>query len=103
TGIAYFFNSQLTSDRSVYISNIHSGTLGVRILVGRRAELYAGYSRVEDLGDGRGQRGAAPSIVPGTIEPGPPGFQVLPLTFESPMARLSIRLHDKLRWNAGYQ
>jgi hypothetical protein len=103
TGIAYFFNSELTNDRSVYISNIHSGTLGLRIAAGPRAELYLGYARVQDVGDGGGQRGAAPGIVPGTIGPGQLGFQVLPLTFESPLARLSIKLHNKLRWNAGYQ
>jgi hypothetical protein len=26
-----------------------------------------------------------------------------PLTFETPLARLSVKLREKLRWNAGYQ
>lgn len=106
TGLAYFYNRALTTDRSTYISNIHSGTLAVRAGIGARAELYLGYSRVEDTGDGGGQRGAAPAT-PGAsganITPGALAFQVFPLSFDSPMARLSIRLHNKVRWNAGYQ
>jgi hypothetical protein len=29
--------------------------------------------------------------------------QTFPLTFQSPLARISIRLTPKLRWNAAYQ
>jgi hypothetical protein len=29
--------------------------------------------------------------------------QTFPLSFESPLARLSLKLTPKLRWNAGYQ
>ena len=29
--------------------------------------------------------------------------QTFPLRFESPQARLSIRINKQLRWNAGYQ
>ncbi|MCL4854795.1 MAG: hypothetical protein KJZ78_25825, partial [Bryobacteraceae bacterium] len=29
--------------------------------------------------------------------------QTFPLTYHSPMARISFRIHSKLRWNAGYQ
>jgi hypothetical protein len=25
------------------------------------------------------------------------------MRYESPLARLSVRLHERLRWNAGYQ
>jgi len=29
--------------------------------------------------------------------------QTFPLWYQSPMARISVRLHEKLRWNFGYQ
>jgi hypothetical protein len=29
--------------------------------------------------------------------------QTFPLTFDSPIARVSVRLNQKLRWNAGWQ
>jgi hypothetical protein len=29
--------------------------------------------------------------------------QTFPLTYQSPLARVSIRLTPKVRWNAGYQ
>jgi hypothetical protein len=90
---------------STYISNVHSGTLGARIVAGR-AEVFAGYARVQDTGDGRLPRGAAPfvpGVVPVALQPGTLAYQVYPLSYESPMARLSIRLHTKIRWNAGYQ
>jgi hypothetical protein len=106
TGLAYFYNRALVSDRSVYISNVHSGTLGIRIGLGSRADLYAGYSRIEDTGDGGAQRGAAPATpgaVGAEIVPGRLAYQVFPLTFDSPLARLSVRLHNKIRWNVGYQ
>lgn len=91
SGIAYFFNSELIqNDHSRYISNIHSGNIGVRVSAGSRVELFAGYIRTQD----RGSNEPSQSQI---------GFQTYPLTFDSPMARVSVRLHEKLRWNAGYQ
>jgi hypothetical protein len=29
--------------------------------------------------------------------------QTFPMSFQSPMARISVRINNKLRWNAGYQ
>jgi hypothetical protein len=29
--------------------------------------------------------------------------QTFPLTFQSPQARVSFRISERLRWNAGYQ
>jgi hypothetical protein len=66
----------------------------------RRADLFLGYSRVQDLGDGRGDpfgRRIGASL------PELQAAQVFPLTFESPLARLSIRIANKLRWNVAYQ
>jgi hypothetical protein len=100
SGIAYFLNAQLiTDDRSLYLSNIHAGNFGARLAF-NRVEFYLGYSRVQDVGDGRGNPvGARPVAQPDIFRI----WQVFPVSFESPLARVSIRLSNKIRWNAGYQ
>jgi hypothetical protein len=90
SGIAYFLNSALVNDQSRYISNLHVGNIGIRISAGPRVDVFGGYVRTQDRGSDE------PSL-------GRLGFQTYPLTFDSPMARISIRIHEKLRWNAGYQ
>ncbi len=117
-GIDFFVSNVLTSGESLYISNIHSATLMARFAIGKRAEISAGYSHVQDVGDGRSNPfsacatvtlgGSGPCAVAG-IPAGPalpPQFlaaQTFPLRFESPQARLSIMINRRLRWNAGYQ
>ena len=100
-GIAYFANTQfIAGDQSFYISNIHSGNLGVRLPLLRRADLYVGYSHVQDTGDGRS------TPLGGTLNVTLPAFraaQTFPLKFESPLARLSVRVHERIRWSVGYQ
>jgi hypothetical protein len=93
---------ELESDyRSDYISNIHAANLGMRFEIRRRADLYLGYSITKDVGDGR------PTAVPAnTTDPVAAlldSVQTFPLTYQSPLARLSIRVTPKVRWNAGYQ
>ena len=99
-GIAYFLNQQLLQNQStIYLSNINSIYVGVRYELRNRIDLYAGYTRVQDLGDGRATAAAG-------IGSGLPLFQAVqtfPIAFQSPMARLSVRINEKLRWNAGYQ
>ncbi|MCS6951567.1 MAG: hypothetical protein RMK57_03440 [Bryobacterales bacterium] len=100
SALAYFAAGRLISqDRSLYVSNLHSATVGGRVEIGR-VSLYAGYSHVQDTGDGRrtvaGQAGG--SALPAFL-----AAQTYPAAFRSPLARLSVRLHTKLRWNAGYQ
>jgi len=102
SGIAFFAGGNLnTGLSSIYISNIHAGNFGARFGIGKRADLYLGYSITKDTGDGRSS--AAP---PGTTDPVlllllP--AQTFPLSFQSPLARLSVRLTQKVRWNAGWQ
>jgi hypothetical protein len=87
--------------RSEYISNIHAANLGVRFAIRRRADLYLGYSITKDTGDGR-----ATAVPAGTTDPIQAlldSVQTFPLTYQSPLARLSIRISPKVRWNAGYQ
>ncbi|MFN3323368.1 MAG: hypothetical protein ACK5AZ_07725 [Bryobacteraceae bacterium] len=97
-GIAYFLDQSLvTGDRSVYISNLHTANAGVSVRLGRLASLYGGYSRVQDVGDGR--RTASGSGVPQFLG----AAQTFPVLFDSPLGRLSLRLHPRVRWNFGYQ
>jgi hypothetical protein len=99
-GIAFFAQSQLFQNQvSYYVSNIHSGTLSARLSL-KRADVYLGYSVIQDTGDGR-------SVPTNTIV-GPPfaafqTAQTFPLKFQSPSARLSFRISERVRWNMGYQ
>ena len=106
SGIAYFRLGALTADRSVYVSNIHAASITGRVSAGARVDLFAGYTRVQDTGGKYPGLVTQPVVIQGT-PPNPPlptiGFQVLPLTYESPMLRVSVRLHPRLRLNAGYQ
>ena len=103
SGIAYFsgnIRSQLQSGSSLYISNVHAGNLGARIAIGKRADLYVGYTITKDTGDGRS------TATEGVTDPALALFtaaQTFPLTYQSPLGRLSVKLTPKLRWNAGYQ
>lgn len=99
-GIAFFAQSQLFNNQvSYYVSNIHAGTLTARLNL-KRADLYFGYSHVQDTGDGRA------SPISTIIGPNLAAFrtaQTFPLKFESPLARLSVRITERIRWNIGYQ
>lgn len=90
------------SDRSLYRSNIHSANLGARIGIGKRADVYAGFSIVKDVGDGREPAVDAASAGD-PIKSLLSSVQTFPLTYESPLARLSVRISPKVRWNAGWQ
>jgi hypothetical protein len=79
-GIAYFASQQLIlGQSSIYLSNLNTGTVGIRFAIGKRADVYAAYVRTEDTGP------------------------TYPITYQSPFGRLSVRVTEKLRWNAGYQ
>lgn len=100
-GIAYFANFQLVSgDRSLYLSNINTISLGARFAIRKYADLYVGYNRIQDAGDGRSTP-TGPGIA--SASPVFQGVQTFPIAFDSPLARLSIRLHERVRWNFGYQ
>jgi hypothetical protein len=93
--------SQLqTSYSSLYISNIHSANLGTRLVLGKRADLYAGYTITKDTGDGRSAAApAGASDLQALLD----SVQTFPLTYHSPLVRLSIKIAPKIRWNAGWQ
>jgi hypothetical protein len=101
-GIDYFVAGavDIPGEGSLYISNIHTANLGARFAVLKRADLYVGYSHVQDLGDGRATPAGAGI---GSSLPAFRAAQTFPVRFLSPQARLSIRLGRQVRWNAGYQ
>jgi hypothetical protein len=94
----------LRGERSLYISNLHTGHLNANFSIRGRVDFTIGYSRTQDTGDGRTELAlppagadAGPALEPFRIA------QTYPMTFESPLGRVSLRLGRKLRWNAGYQ
>ena len=87
--------------RSLYFSNVHAGNLGARFGIGRRADVFVGYSITMDVGDGRAT--AAPAGLTNPISTLLDSVQTFPLTYESPLARISVKITPKVRWNAGYQ
>jgi hypothetical protein len=99
-GIAFFSDAQfLQNQLSYYVSNLYSATLMAHFTL-KRIDLSVGYTRVQDLGDGRTNPTAT------VIGPNLSAFetaQTFPLKFQVPQGRLSIRLHERLRWNFGYQ
>ncbi len=100
-GIAYFANGGLVEgESSIYLSNIHSFVGGARFAIRNRADVYVGYTRVQDVGDGRST--AVGSGI-GSALPLFQGVQTFPIAFDSPLARVSVRINNRVRWNAGYQ
>lgn len=99
--IAYFAGSQLIQgDSSLYLSNIHSLNFGARFSIKKRADLYIGYSQVQDVGDGRSTPDGAGIA---SVSPMFQAAQTFPMAFDSPLARLSIRMNRRVSWNIGYQ
>ena len=85
---------------SLYFSNIHAGNLGVRANLKKGATFYAGYSITRDTGDGRHSLSqSVTDPISAFLIP----VQTFPLSFQSPVARISIRINNKMRWNAGWQ
>lgn len=96
SGLAYFASgSFITGAQSLWMSNLHAGHLAASLAFGPRVDLSLGYSRTQDVG------GRLPAAPPPASAFAPP--RQLPMLFESSFGRLSVRLHDKLRWNFGYQ
>src|SRR5579871_654833 len=100
-GLAFFEGSENpVPGYSLYISNLHTGNLGARFALTKRADLYVGYSHVQDTGDGRSNPLGTGF---GTDIPDFQQAQTFPVKFLSPVGRLSVKITNRLRWNAGYQ
>ena len=87
-------------ESSLYLSNINSVVFGARFGIRNRADLYVGYTRVQDTGDGRSTPTGAAT---GSALPAFQAAQTFPLIFDSPFARVTIPLQKRLRLNLGYQ
>jgi hypothetical protein len=112
-GIAYFAYSQfIQGQQSIYVSNLHVANVAAHFDLRKRADLLVGYSHTQDTGDGRSNPFAPGAVVLSDVPPGtqvsvvPLAFhsaETFPLTFRSPMARFSMPITGKIRWNVGYQ
>ncbi len=102
-GINFFagspFAQEVTGTQSLYVSNIHAGNLGLRFTLTKRADLYVGYNITKDVGDGRSSLAAQPTAIGQVFY----NVQTFPLTYQSPLMRLSVRITEKVRYNVGYQ
>jgi hypothetical protein len=100
-GLSFFDSGELLENQySLYISNLHTGNIGVRFGLGKRVDLYAGYSHIQDTGDGRDNPLGTGF---GTTIPAFQAAQTFPMKYLSPLARVSVQISRRIRWNAGYQ
>jgi hypothetical protein len=94
--VDYFFNSiRHPLGHSLYYVRNHFFFFDTVARLQSRVTLYAAYRINKDTG--QGNRVADPT--------GNPGFLIAsyPMSFQSPEARLAIKLHQRLDWNVGYQ
>lgn len=107
TGLAYFANFELfENDRSYYVSNLHTIHAGLQVQVRKRLDLYAGFVRTQDRADGRSrpdQRAVGEFLRNPSTAVAFAAAQVFPVSYQSPVARLSFVLRPNLRWNVGWQ
>jgi hypothetical protein len=94
--VDYFFNSvRHPLGNSLYIVRNNFFYVETVARIAPRATLFAAYRINKD--NGQGNRVADPTGNPGTL------IASYPMSYQSPEARLAIKLHDRLDWNVGYQ
>jgi len=94
--VDYFFNSvQHPLGNSLYIVRNNFFYVESVARIAPRATLFTAYRINKD--NGQGNRVADPTGNPGTL------IASYPMSYQSPEARLAIKLHDRLDWNVGYQ
>ena len=94
--VDYFFNSvQHPFGNSLYYVRNNFFFVESVARIAPRATLFAAYRINKD--NGQGSRVANPTGNPGTL------IASYPMSFQSPEARLAIKLHHRLDWNVGYQ
>ena len=94
--VEYFFNSvQHPLGNSLYFSRNHFFFFDTVFQIVPRATLFASYRVNKE--NGQGDRIADPTGNPGTL------IASYPMSFQSPEARLAIKLHHRIDWNIGYQ
>ncbi len=102
-GLVFFAGApraiKVSDQQSIYISNIHAANIGLRFALRKYADLYVGYNLTKDTGDGRTSLATQSSANAQILY----NAQTFPLTYQTPLLRLSVRLTEKIRWNVGYQ
>jgi hypothetical protein len=94
--VDYFFNSvRHPLGNSLYIVRNNYFFVESVAHIAPRATLFTAYRINRD--NGQGNRVADPTGNPGTL------IASYPMSYQSPEARLAIKLHDRLDWNFGYQ
>ena len=94
--VDYFFNSiQHPMGHSLYYVRNSFFFIDATFQFARRATLFTSYRVNHD--NGQGSRRADPTGFPGNL------LSSYPMTFQSPEARLAIKLNRRLDWNFGYQ
>jgi hypothetical protein len=94
--IDYFFNSvQHPFGHSLYYVRNNFFFVESVARLAPRTTLFTAYRINKD--NGQGNRVADPTGKPGTL------IASYPMSFQSPEARLAIKLHHRLDWNVGYQ
>ena len=92
----YFFNSvQHPLGNSLYFVRNNFFFIETVARIAPRVTLFGAYRINKD--NGQGNRIADPTGNPGTL------IASYPMSFQSPEARLAIKLHQRLDWNIGYQ
>ena len=108
SGIFNFFDQTDSAPeaRTFYTSNLNTLYFSSRLRPHKRATIYLGYNIAKDTGDDRGAPAFADGLVPAYTNfsfDGTNFYNSFPLTYQSPSARLSIALHERLSWNFGWQ
>lgn len=84
---------------SQYISNLHTVSLIARTNF-KRGTFYAGYNISRDTGDGRSNQNLGLTDLAASYTA---AWSTFPMTYQAPLARLSIRISPKVQWNGGWE
>ncbi len=94
--VDYFYNSvRHPLGHSLYFMRNNFFYIDTTAQLAPRVTLYAAYRLSQD--NGQGSRRADPTGTPGTL------INSYPMNFQSPEARLAIKINRRLDWNLGYQ
>lgn len=94
--VDYFFNSvRHPLGNSLYFARNNFFFIESVASIAPRVTLFTAYRINKD--NGQGNRLADPTGNPGTL------IASYPISYQSPEARLAIKLHHRLDWNVGYQ
>ena len=94
--VNFFFNNiQHPEGRSLYYVRNNFFFIDTTALLSARVSLFGSYRINKDTG--QGNRIEDPAGTPGTL------VSSYPMSFQSPEARLAIKINRRLDWNVGYQ